>query len=274
MQRSDGPTDVSSIIFVIVACVALWSAVVIGIERIVVPRLAAACAGDPRRGLARLVVRAYCRVVHRLEVSGAPEIRQNTDPGPLVVVANHTAGIDPLLIQSECRFFIRWMMADDMMVESMADLWRWADIVPVRRQSSDSASLRIALRHLRAGGVLGLFPEGGITRPPHRIGPFLPGVGMLVAKTRARVLLIWISGTPDAPTAFASLARFSRSRVTCELIPSESLGTVPSEITAALRTRLSRISGWPMDDRTVGETADLGDFADSGDGAIVGRAST
>ena len=72
-----------------------------------------------------LIVQAYVRVVHRLKIVGRENIpgfspfflSPASGPiGPLVVVCNHTAGVDPLLVQSACPFEIRWMMLREMML--------------------------------------------------------------------------------------------------------------------------------------------------------------
>src|SRR5438128_727908 len=72
---------------------------------------------------------------------------------------------------------------------------------------------REAIGHLRAGGVVGIFPEGGIERPPRQVRPFLAGVGLFIKKTKARVLPVVIQGTPVVDPAWASLKHFSHSQV-------------------------------------------------------------
>jgi len=243
----------SHIILVALLGVFAWAMLVLLVERRVVPWLARRCGDDPLLGLARCLAAIYCRWVHRLQIEGADALRAQSATGPLLVVANHTAGIDPLLVQSGCRFFIRWMMAADMMLPGMDDFWRLSAAIPVRRGARDTTALRVAIRHLRDGGVIGLFPEGGIARPPRRIGPFMGGVGLLAVKTRVPILLVWISGTPETPTAFGSLFRRSRSRVRFELLEPFPEGASADEATEALRERLAGMSGWTRLDSEDGD---------------------
>ena len=57
---------------------------------------------------------AYCRLVHRLKITGRENIPKDLS-GPLVVISNHTGGLDPVFLQLGIqRPWIRWMMADDM----------------------------------------------------------------------------------------------------------------------------------------------------------------
>ena len=142
---------------------------------------------DVRTALALVALRLNARLVHRLRVVGREHVPRTKRPGPLIVVANHTSGVDPLLVQAVAPFEIRWIMAEDMRVPAMEPVWRWARIIFVDRLMSRTSGVREAVEHLRAGGVVGVFPEGHLERPPHRVLPFLPGVGMLIARTGAPV---------------------------------------------------------------------------------------
>lgn len=162
-------------------------------------------------------LRVYSRVVHSLRITGREHVPPETYPGKLIVVCNHTAGIDPLLVQAATPFFVRWMMASDMRVPMLEPFWRFAEIIDVDRSGKDRSSAREAIRYLEAGGVLGIFPEGGIARPRGTILPFMPGVGLIIRRTGARVLPVIIRGTPVVPTAWQSL--YTKSHATIEFRP-------------------------------------------------------
>jgi 1-acyl-sn-glycerol-3-phosphate acyltransferase len=207
--------------------------------------------GDLAASAARRLIGFYARALHALSVEGLEHVPRRTPEGlgarPLVIVANHTAGIDPLLIQAALPFEPRWVMARDMRVESLDWAWDFGRVIFVDRETGESAGLREALRHLKSRGTLGMFPEGAIERPPGRLLPFQPGVGLLIARTRALVLPVVVSGTPHAPTAWGSLTRFSRSRVRfLPLIDFEAQGTPPSAIAGALQRRFEEATGWPV----------------------------
>jgi hypothetical protein len=77
------------------------------------------------------------------------------------------------------------------------------------------------------------------------------GVGLIVARAKARVLLVWVSGTPKSPHTVDSLTTPSNARVVfADLIDFEGErdGHV---ITARLRQRLAEISGWPINDEPM-----------------------
>jgi 1-acyl-sn-glycerol-3-phosphate acyltransferase len=195
--------------------------------------------------------RSYCRLVHRARFEGMHHVPATSHPGAMIVIANHTSGLDPLLIQTATPFLIRWMMARDMMVPSLNWMWKISQVIPVDRDGRDSAALREAMRHLRNGGVLGIFPEGRIVEPPDEIRPFVSGVGLIVAKCRVPVLLAWVSGTPTEVDTFASIMHPSHSRVV--FVDRIDFGeeTDAEKITRSLRTRLAQASGWRLNDEPM-----------------------
>ncbi len=211
---------------------------------------------DTLAALALGFIRLYGRVVHNLRVSGlehVPRARRGEDgrpeAGPLLVVANHTAGVDPLLIQSALDFEVKWVMAEDMRVAYFEAMWQWIGLIFLDRRTSESMPLRRALRHLRSGGVLGIFPEGAIERPPRRLLPFREGVGMLVARGGAPVLPVVVDGTPQVQTAWGSLIKPSRSQVRfLPLMPAEKFkGLDAAAATAALEEVFTSATGWASD---------------------------
>lgn len=208
----------------------------------------------PRRGRSVVVecVRPFvwmlARLIHRVRYEGWERVPMEIGPEGLIVAANHTAGLDPVLAQVRIGALIRWMMDRTQMKRVAGWFWRRLRVIPVDFGPGDAAAFRETLAHLRSGGVVGVFPEGGLERPPEQIRPFLPGVGALVARSRAPVLLLWIHGGPKHPRVFRSLLIPSRSVVTV-------VGVYRFEgreardvrgIAEHLRRELARASGWPL----------------------------
>jgi 1-acyl-sn-glycerol-3-phosphate acyltransferase len=204
---------------------------------------------DALGGIAFHAARFYARTIHQLRVIGGNNIptRRPIQPGNhqagLIIVCNHTAGVDPILVQAALSFEPRWMMAADMQMPLFRPLWEWAGVISVQRGARDARAIREAIGHVQRGGVLGVFPEGGIERPPCRLRPFHPGVGLIVAKTGAPVLPILVSGTPQTKRAWGSLWVPSSSSLT--IGPVMQLSGSPEAITAEIRAWFSRTSGWP-----------------------------
>lgn len=201
---------------------------------------------DPATGLLYLLGRLYARLVHRLEVQTEPGALSDLD-GPLIVVCNHTAGVDPILVSSACPRRVAWLMAEDMRLRRLDWFWRWQRVIFVNRRSEGRRGLRDARAALAAGGCIGIFPEGHIERPHNRLLPFNPGVGMLAKRTGARILPVIIEGTPDADTAWDALWTASDARVRfMRPISYADARLSPAEIAADLQHRFAAWTGWPV----------------------------
>lgn len=193
---------------------------------------------DALIAMARRGAGVYARLFQRARASGLANIPPAG--GPLIVVVNHTAGIDPILVQSFCSFEIRWMMANDMRLPSMRPVWDLLRVIGVERGTRDTRSLREAVAHVKQGGVLGIFPEGKIERPAGVLLPFQQGVGMIASMTGAPVLPVFVRGTPDSHSAWGSIVQRGRaSLVFGELIHIPRKAD-PEEATATIRAWFAR----------------------------------
>jgi 1-acyl-sn-glycerol-3-phosphate acyltransferase len=207
--------------------------------------------GNVGTGLIWLTARALSRLVQRAVFEGLEHVPDTNSPGAMIVVSNHTGAVDSILLQAACRFEIRWMMASEFMTPSLDWLWRRQRVIPVDRDGKDTGPLREAIRHVKDGGVIGIFPEGRIVRPQGEVRPFHDGVGLLIARTRAPVLLAWISGTPAAETAAGSMFTPCRARVVFIGLLRFDEATDAADITQELRRRIADVSGWPLNDQSM-----------------------
>ena len=198
---------------------------------------------EPLVGLAYLFVKLYVALMHRGRARGLQHVPQRRDAGPLIVVSNHTAGVDPMLLQAFLPCEVTWMMGRDMMVPGFADIWDFLSIIGVEREGTgkagrDMAALRRAVKTLKGGGVVGIFPEGHIPTNGE-IGGFSPGVGMLMLLSGAPALVARVSGTPRADRAWKSLLRRSHSRVEFLGVVRATEGEKAEALTARLRAMFS-----------------------------------
>ena len=207
--------------------------------------------GDPVTVVLWLVARVYGRLMHRTTYAGLEHVPATNRPGGLIVVSNHTGPIDPILIQAACRVEIRWMMAADMMIPALDWLWKRHRMIPVARDGRDSGPAREAIRHVQQGGTVGVFPEGAIAQPRDEVRPFHEGVGLIIKRTGAPVLLVWVSGTPASPRMEVALKTRSRSHVVFIDRQEFAQDTDPATITRMLRERIVEASGWPVNDEPL-----------------------
>ena len=130
--------------------------------------------------------------------------------GPLVVVANHPYGVLDGIV-------ICWLVAQkrkDFKILINSVLCRAREmtdhVLPIDFEPTQEAlatnlqSRRLARQHLQAGGVVIVFPSGGIATTPHMFArqaaeePWAPLVGQLVRRTKASVLPVYFDGQNSA----------------------------------------------------------------------------
>ncbi len=146
----------------------------------------------PIRRILHASNRVFARVYHRLEVLSPCQLPSK---GPAILVSNHTSGLDPLLIQSVCSRLIIWMMAKEYYDHPVLGwIYRQVEAIPVARTGRDMAAMREALRALKQGRVVGVFPEGKI-EPTRELLPFQTGVALLASRSQAPVYPCFLDGT-------------------------------------------------------------------------------
>jgi 1-acyl-sn-glycerol-3-phosphate acyltransferase len=154
---------------------------------------------------------AYCVLVHRLKTESAPLPAS----GPAILIANHTCNIDHFLLQAGTGRKLGFMIS-----RTYYDIWairpfcRMIDCIPVNRDGKDSTAARSALRALREGRVLPIFPEGRMYPTSGReIEKGKPGVAFIATKAKVPVVPAYIRGTPRSNKFLISFFSPSRSRV-------------------------------------------------------------
>jgi 1-acyl-sn-glycerol-3-phosphate acyltransferase len=148
--------------------------------------------------------------VHRLLFSGC---RQNNrcnipETGPAIIVANHTSPADPVLLwtrhfagfRSPHLRVIGYLTAREYYDGHPLINWvcRAMESIPVDRNGRDTQPLRLALRRLEEGRLLGLFPEGRLNEssPDSRLLPGDTGAAWLALKAGVPVIPVFIHRAP------------------------------------------------------------------------------
>src|SRR5437016_4425291 len=83
--------------------------------------------------------------------------------GGFLLSSNHISHFDPFLIGLAVRRKIDWMtMAEFFRAPALGFLLRSIDAFPAERDHADLKTIRTAIKRLKHGRVVGIFPEGGI----------------------------------------------------------------------------------------------------------------
>jgi 1-acyl-sn-glycerol-3-phosphate acyltransferase len=164
----------------------------------------------PRKRFVRLLLRVLGRILVRLlarvEIHGRDRFPQK---GPLIVVGNHTGAMEVVLLTIYAPRLIEYLGSIDIPHEGYIAAFVYSyDFIPVFRGKASRESLEAGLDVLRQGGVLGLFPEGGIWEPAIRRAQ--SGVAWLSYRGEAPILPIGFSSTRGA---LADMLRFRRPKL-------------------------------------------------------------
>jgi 1-acyl-sn-glycerol-3-phosphate acyltransferase len=140
----------------------------------------------------KVVNTLFSRIYHDLAVLSPPRLPRT---GPAILICNHTSSLDPLLIQSVLSRVVVWMMAREYyQIPALKPFFKLIEVIPVERGSRDTSAMRLSLRALQEGRVLGIFPEGQIETTRDLL-PFQPGVAQMAIKLKVPVYPCYLDGT-------------------------------------------------------------------------------
>ena len=139
-----------------------------------------------------------CRVIFKLIgkplVTGCDNLPQK---GPYVLAANHQSILDPLVLMAVIPRPITFLAAAYLFkIPLVGRIVRAGGALPVSSGQKGVKSVREGLSRLRKGGIIGLFPEGGVSFDG-RLKPFLSGWAYFALKTGSPALPVAISGSRD-----------------------------------------------------------------------------
>jgi 1-acyl-sn-glycerol-3-phosphate acyltransferase len=142
------------------------------------------------KGLAWPVMRLYLRFRRH----GVEKIPRS---GPCIVVANHTSYLDAGVLGTAYPRRLRFLLSAEIYrLLRMRWFYYMMGAIPLRTNGGDSGALRKALKTLRSGLGVGIFPEGQ-RMESGQLGEGKMGVSFLA----------WRSGAPVVPAAILGAHR-------------------------------------------------------------------
>lgn len=137
----------------------------------------------------RLIAWLLVSLVYRVKYKGLEKIPSE---GPVVLVCNHVAFVDPAIIMGRVRRPSKFVMHHKIYNKfGMKLLFKAAKTIPIASAKVDPEMTEAAFASVRAaladGDVVCIFPEGGLT-PDGQIGQFKRGIERIVAETPVPVV--------------------------------------------------------------------------------------
>lgn len=164
------------------------------------------------RRLTRWVITSYFRVFYALRIEGLPADWRTY--GPVVFAPNHVSFTDPLFMQSAWPRHLTFLMTESIYrLKALNWFFRFWGAIPVPDGDAVKASsIKDALKAIRAGRQVVIFPEGRISSDG-ALNVGSPGVAALMARARVPVIPVAILGSYDVLPNRANFPRIARVTV-------------------------------------------------------------
>ena len=152
-----------------------------------------------------------CRVWYGFKMTDQCTVPQT---GAVILVANHRSAIDPAILCAAIEhrnpsFLIAKEFSDIPLLRFFV---RLIECIPVKRNSRDVNATKASIRRLRAGKMIAVFIQGGISIDGQR-RELKNGAALLAMRTGATVIPTYISGTTHRKNIFIDVISRHKARV-------------------------------------------------------------
>lgn len=154
--------------------------------------------------LIRFILKIFFMVLFRPKIIGAENIPAE---GAFILSANHVSNWDPPFMGTFAGRVVSYMAKEELFKNPIfSAIIRKLHAFPVKRESADKAAIKTAVKILKGGGCLGLFPEGTRSKTG-KLGKAESGVSLIAAMTKAPIVPAAIVNTEKI---FSAEVKFPR----------------------------------------------------------------
>lgn len=141
--------------------------------------------------IAKYIVLFIINIIYKIHIEGYENIPEN---GPIIICPNHISFLDPPVIGALFTRKIYFMAKVELFKNPIISyiLKRGLGAFPVKRGTSDLNAIKTALKHLKDGHAIGIFPEGTRNKTG-KLGKAEPGVSLLSIKSSTPILPVGIN---------------------------------------------------------------------------------
>lgn len=197
-----------------------------------------------RKGFYRFCLRMVwgpVKVLWRPETRGVPRVTDRE--GGLLIAANHQSFLDPMLIGVAWREPISYLARRSLFrIPGLGALMGALDAHPISRGAVDAAGVRTALRLLRGGRTVLVFPEGTRTHDGS-LGRFRPGAAALAVRCGVPMVPACVAGAYRCWPRTRALPRSGRTTVAFGRAIVPKPGEQPDELNRRLRNAIQQLQG-------------------------------
>ncbi len=143
----------------------------------------------------QFIGRPLLKLYFRLRVEGMENIPKE---GACIIVANHTSFLDPILICAIAPRIIHYITYAYFYYHPQLHwVCKRIHCIPLKKDGKDISALKKALRLLKNGELVGIFPEGSRAETG-KLGKGEPGVALIALKAKVPILPVGIRGAYES----------------------------------------------------------------------------
>jgi 1-acyl-sn-glycerol-3-phosphate acyltransferase len=144
---------------------------------------------------ARTLVLIVFSIWFRIKVHVAKDESIINDGEPLIICANHSSMLDPLIVAITFKDPIRYMAKKELFNNYfLSFILKHLGVFPIDREGNSLTALKHSLKLLKSNETLGIFPEGTRVKE-YNESAVKGGIGMIVLRSKATVLPVYIEST-------------------------------------------------------------------------------
>jgi 1-acyl-sn-glycerol-3-phosphate acyltransferase len=144
--------------------------------------------------ISRLILKLFFKIYLRMRVYGRENIPKN---GAFILASNHVSYLDPPVLGCACPRPLNYMAKEELFRNwAFGALLRSYHVFPVRRGEGDPGAIKEAMRRLKAGGILLVFPEGTRSETG-QIQKAQVGIGYLGLMAGVPILPAYVEGARE-----------------------------------------------------------------------------
>lgn len=138
------------------------------------------------------IVSVLVKLIYRVKINGIENLK---DDQPFIISANHIHIFDPVILATLTKRQIFFLSKKELFEKKLfAKFFGKLGVIPIDRDNTDIKAIKSCFRVIRAGNILGIFPEGTRVKTVD-INNMKKGVALIALKNKVNILPIHIEGT-------------------------------------------------------------------------------
>lgn len=140
----------------------------------------------------KVVCNAIFRTIFKIKVEGLENI---PDDKNFIMVCNHKSNFDPPILGIALPVKLNYMAKEELFKNKfLGGLFRKLGAFPIKRGAKDVTAIKTALKILKSGEVVAMFPEGGRSKVKGMLRKGKQGAALLASRAGVGILPVGISG--------------------------------------------------------------------------------